>query len=134
MKKNWLFFVAILLAGSILALDFQPVLADDIFPSDSIDCTKAPDSAICKSQVGPDTNPLSGQNGLLNRITNIVAIVAGFAAIIMVILGGIRFITSGGDPNNVKSARNTVLYALIGIIVIVLARMLILFVINEYND
>ena len=131
--KRWLLLV-FLAIGVLLALGAQPVAAIDIFGSDSVDCRQAPNSAICKSQVGAEDNPLVGEAGIIYRITTIVSIVAGFAAIIMVILGGIRFITSGGDPNNVKSARNTVLYALVGIVVIVLARMLILFVINEYSS
>jgi len=86
-------------------------------------------SAVCTSSNNGKNNPLSGPNGLLIKITDIIAYVAGAAAVIVIIVGGIKFATAGGDSNNAASARTTVLNALIGLIVIVLARALIEYVI-----
>lgn len=86
--------------------------------------------AVCNSS---SENPISGAGGLLIAIANIVAYVAGAAAIILIIAAAIRFVTSGGDPGNVKKARDTVLYALIGIAIVILARTIIFFILSVYN-
>lgn len=94
---------------------------------------EADNSAVCqerkKSQT-TDSNSIYGPNGIIIKITNIVALVAGIAAVIFVIIGGIKYILSSGDPANIKSAKATIIFAIIGIIVIVVAQSLIGFVIN----
>lgn len=125
-----LLFTAALL--SIMAPPtFLAAQSIDIIPSSSIDCSEGnnANSAVCSSKSGNGQNPISGNQGVLLRITDFVAYIAGIAAVIMVVVGGIRFITADGDSGNVKSARNTVLYAMVGIIVIVSAKALINFVI-----
>jgi hypothetical protein len=104
----------------------------DLFHGDgnSTLCTgEAADSAVCKDKT--NKNPLTGPEGLLADITTIIAYIAGAAAIIVIIIGGIRFITSNGDSNKVATARSTILNAAIGLVVIVLARTLIIFVLNK---
>lgn len=98
------------------------------FPT--VDCgSDAANSAVCGSKT--NQNPISGSGGLLLNITNIVAYVAGAAAVIIIIVSGIRYITSGGDSNAIASAKNTIAGALIGLVVIVLARTLITYVIMQ---
>ncbi|MBX4197632.1 hypothetical protein KW801_03715 [Candidatus Saccharibacteria bacterium] len=48
----------------------------------------------------------------------------------MIIVGGFRYITSGGNPESTKSARNTILYAIIGLVVVALAQLIARFVLN----
>lgn len=86
-------------------------------------------SATCDART--TDNPLTGPNGLLEKITNIVAIVAGFAAVIMIMVGGFRYITANGDSQSATNARKTVLAAIIGLIIIVAARSLIVFVLRR---
>lgn len=62
---------------------------------------------------------------------NILSAVGGVIALITVILGGIRYITSGGDAANITSAKNTIIYALIGLIVIAFAQVLVQFVLER---
>jgi Type IV secretion system pilin len=88
-------------------------------------------SAVCQSKTTQD--PITGSDGALAHITNIVAILAGMAGVIVVIVGALRYITSGGNPENVEKAKNTVIGALIGIAVVVLARFLIDFVLGNIN-
>lgn len=76
-------------------------------------------------------NPISGSNGLLIKITHIVAFIAGAAAVLLIIVGGLRFITSGGNSEKVSSARSTVINSLIGLVVIVLAASLITYVVEK---
>src|SRR5579871_1978858 len=54
-------------------------------------------------------------NTLLKNIINILSIVVGIIAVIMIIIGGFRYITSGGQSEKITSAKNTILYALVGL-------------------
>ncbi len=58
-------------------------------------------------------------------------IAVGVASVIMIIIGGIRFVTSGGDSTKVNSARNTIIYAIVGIFVALLAQSIIVFIFNK---
>ncbi len=64
---------------------------------------------------------LLGQGGVFQAIANIMLIVIGAVAVIMLIVGGFRYVVSGGDSNSVEAAKNTILYAIIGIVVAFLA-------------
>ncbi len=70
-----------------------------------------------------------GQGGLFQTIVNIMLFLVGAIAVIMLILGGIRYVVSGGDQNQVTGAKNTILYAVIGIVVAILAYAVVNFVI-----
>ena len=72
-----------------------------------------------------------GVQSLITAIVNILSIIIGIAAVIVLIVGGLKFITSGGDTNAVASAKNTIIYALVGIVVAILAQFLIHFVVNH---
>lgn len=79
-----------------------------------------------------DKNTAGGTvSGLVRQAINILSWVVGIVSIIMVIVGGFKFIVSNGDANGIKSARNTVIYALVGLAVAVLAQMLVRFVVNN---
>ncbi len=73
---------------------------------------------------------LIGVDGVFNRITNIVLYIVGALSVVMLIIGGIRYITSGGDSKKVTDAKNTVLYAIIGLVVAVFAYAIVNFVLN----
>ncbi len=62
---------------------------------------------------------------------NILSLIIGVAAIVMMMYGGYKYITSSGDSNKIASAKSTVMYALIGIAIAVLAQVLIRFVIAK---
>ena len=62
-----------------------------------------------------------GDNSIFRRVTNILLFLVGAISVIMLIIGGIRYVISGGDQNQVTSAKNTILYAIVGIIVAFLA-------------
>lgn len=130
MKHLLLFFTALLSLGVLSSPAYGSAAFD---PYSGVDCTKVKNarSAVCTDKSNGSTDPLTGDNGLLIKITNIVAFVAGTAAIIIIIVGGIRFITSSGDSNGVSKARNSVAGALIGLVIIVLARAFINYVVKN---
>ncbi len=49
----------------------------------------------------------------------------------MIIVGGLKYITSGGDSGNITSAKNTILYAIVGLIVVALAQIIVRFVLQR---
>ena len=69
----------------------------------------------------------------VKTITNVLLFIIGAVAVIMIILGGIRYTTSNGDSNQVTAAKNTILYAVIGLVVALLAYAIIGFVINQFT-
>jgi uncharacterized membrane protein YuzA (DUF378 family) len=60
-------------------------------------------------------------------------LIVGMAAVIMIIVAGLKFVTANGDSSRVASARNTLIYALIGIAIAALAQVLVHFVLSATN-
>ena len=77
------------------------------------------------------TQEESQVNTLIATIINIFSVVVGIIAVIMIVYGGFRYITSGGDSGKVTSARNTILYAIIGLIIVALAQFIVKFVLRK---
>ena len=73
---------------------------------------------------------LFGDSGVFKQITNVVLYIVGVIAVIMLIIGGIKYVISGGDAKKVTDAKNTVLYAIIGLIIAFLAFAIVNFVIT----
>ena len=67
----------------------------------------------------------------IRTIINIFSIIVGAVAVIMIIVGGFRYITSGGDSGNIGSAKNTILYAIVGLVIVAIAQAIVQFVLNE---
>ncbi|MEK7561344.1 MAG: pilin [Patescibacteria group bacterium] len=67
----------------------------------------------------------------LERIINLISIIVGVVAVIMIIFGGFKYITSGGKEESVKGAKNTILYGLIGLVIVALAQIIVKFVLNQ---
>jgi hypothetical protein len=71
---------------------------------------------------------------LLTRVINIFSIIVGVVAVVMIIIGGLKYITSGGDSGNVSSAKNTIIYAIVGLIIVALAQFIVRFVLGNTSD
>lgn len=59
--------------------------------------------------------------GLAQKIVNTMLLIAGIVAVIFIILGGIAYMTSTGDPGRITQAKHTILYAIIGLIITIIA-------------
>jgi hypothetical protein len=80
-----------------------------------------------------DNASLFGEGSIFNAVTKTLLFLVGVISVIMLIIGGIRYIVSGGDQNAVTGAKNTILYAIIGIVVAFLAFAAVEFVTNSLN-
>ncbi|MBQ6486431.1 hypothetical protein IJI76_01725 [Candidatus Saccharibacteria bacterium] len=74
---------------------------------------------------------LIGDNGVFGRITNVILLIVGIISVVMLIYGGLRYILSGGDSKKVTDAKNTILYAIIGLIISLLAYAIVNFVLTS---
>jgi hypothetical protein len=77
-----------------------------------------------------DTNGDGSLAKIAQKIINIFSVIVGIVAVIMIIYGGFRYITSGGDSGRVGNAKNTLIYAIIGLIIVALAQFLVHFVLT----
>ena len=76
-------------------------------------------------------NGTSNVNRIITDVINVFSVVVGVVAVIMIIVGGFRYITSGGDSTKVTGAKNTILYALIGLVIVALAQIIVKFVLSK---
>lgn len=67
-------------------------------------------------------------NQFISQVVNVISLIVGIGAVIMIIIGGFKYITSGGDSGAVTGAKNTILYAIIGLVIVALAQFIVRFV------
>lgn len=115
-----------IIAG-ILGINFfitSPVLADDI-------CSNPNVSQEVKNASGCGGGGGQTLDNALSSILKAIILIMGLVAVVFIIIGGINYITSGGDAAKVKKARETILYAVIGLIICALAFAIVQFVISD---
>ena len=81
----------------------------------------------------PDNVPteLDGDSGVFKTVVNILLFIIGLISVIMLIWGGIRYTTSGGNANSVTAAKNTIMYAIIGLVIAIFAYAIVNWVVGE---
>ena len=62
---------------------------------------------------------------LMKKIINIVSVVVGSVSVIMIIIGGFRYIISGGDSGGVTAGKNTILYAIVGLVIVLFSQVIV---------
>ena len=125
-----------LLTALLSGIVFAPAMA-----ATAVDCS-SPTSAKQQIQCGacdaagttatcqPDTAPKTVED-TIKAVISVLSVIAGAVAVIMVILGGFRYVTSAGNAETTKSARNTILYALVGLVIIAMAQIIVHFTLNN---
>ncbi len=101
----------------------------------AVDPTQAAKKNICdgiSGQVNGDCNNAGSQplNNALVGILRVLSFIAGFAAIVMIIISGLKYITAGGDSSKISSAKSTLVYAIVGLVIVALSQFLVRFVLN----
>ncbi|HCR56109.1 TPA: hypothetical protein DIV49_03985 [Candidatus Saccharibacteria bacterium] len=115
-----------LLLVPVLALGVSAVVPAQ--PVDALGIQGGADAAKSDDQ----SDNLFDEGGLFQTITNVLLFLIGAIAVIMLIIGGIRYTVSGGDSAAITAAKNTILYAIIGIIVAILAYAIVNWVIGSF--
>jgi hypothetical protein len=128
-----------LLAGVPLAMPIAVYAADSVCTGSSIGdqisngangAATGTESDDCTQNSGVDDSSLAT---IGHKIVNIFSLLIGIVAVIMIIVGGFRYITSGGDSGRVGGAKNTLIYAIIGLVIVALAQIIVHFVLNQTN-
>jgi lysylphosphatidylglycerol synthetase-like protein (DUF2156 family) len=108
----------------------------------AVNCDSPSLSAAEAIQCGTDhaagqtgnNNPESTINGTVKTIINVLSVLVGITAVIMIIIAGFRYITSGGKQESITSAKNTLLYAVIGLVIVALAQVIVRFVLTTATN
>lgn len=85
-------------------------------------------SGACNTSVAGSGAKLEG---LIKTIINIFSVIVGSVAVIMIIFGGFKYITSGGSSDGVSGAKNTILYAIVGLVIVAFAQIIVQFVLQR---
>ncbi|OVE79231.1 hypothetical protein BVY00_00960 [bacterium G20] len=116
------------LAGLVVPIATPAVASADI---QSSLCGAAQDLSVDSKK---DCTTTGGSVNRFQQIVadaiNILSLIVGVVAVIMIILGGFRYITSSGNQESVKSAKNTIIYAVVGLVIVALAQIIVKFVLN----
>lgn len=83
---------------------------------------------------GDACNKLAAEGAINTTIGNVVTIfsvIVGVVAVIMIIVGGFKYVTSNGDSSQITSAKNTIVYAIVGLIIVAIAQILVRFVLTK---
>lgn len=125
MKYLSTFIVAVCLAISFVANVYA------INPLDEA-CVSNPAAAVCSdNSATKGKDQISGPEGVINTVFTWLVRIIGLTSVIMIIIGGFRYITSSGDSVGLKNAKNTIIYALVGLMVTVFAGIILRFVVNR---
>lgn len=114
---------AFVLGVSVFAV--APAGAINVF--EQCDAANNSGTEICEAQDDDDVNTLT------QTIVGILSFVIGTISVIMIIVGGIRYTLSNGDASRVKSAKDTVLYSVIGLVISLLAFVIVNFVVGQFT-
>ena len=107
----------------LLGVATTPVFADSVMNSAcNNDNTK--DSVICAQQDGAE----AGFGTLVTNITNTLLYIVGALSVIMIIVGAVKYTISDGDSGKIASAKNTIMYAVVGLVVAMMAYAIVNFV------
>lgn len=119
-KKHLLALLAV--PALVVSVSAAPVFADNLSITDGVKSAKGEEQPA----------NLFGAGGVFQTITNVLLFIIGAVSVIMLIIGGVRYTVSQGDSAAVTSAKNTILYAIIGLIVAILAYAVVNFVIVQF--
>lgn len=110
----------------VLSVSAAPVFAakDDLSIKNGVDSSKSSEQP----------SSLFGAGGIFETVSKVLLFVIGAVSVIMLIIGGIRYTISQGDSSAVTSAKNTILYSIIGLVVAILAYAAVNFVIGSFAE
>lgn len=123
------------LAGLLLVPMFAFVGATAVSPVTYAevgdDCTTDTLDLVSGSNCAQGNGQGNNLMGVFRTVVNILLFLVGAVAVIMLVIGGLRYVTSNGDQNAVTGAKNTIMYAIIGIVVAFLAYAAVGFVTSQ---
>lgn len=132
MKLSIKKYTAALLAIPVLALGIASVVPHTAWAEDTSGADLSIQGGVDASKGSDQATDLFGSGGMFTIITNVLLFIIGAISVIMLVIGGIRYTTSAGDSTAVTSAKNTILYAIVGIVVALLAYAVVNWVVGQF--
>ena len=129
MRRLRLLVASTFLVGTIGFVGAGSVGAFELFP-----CSENSEATVCqeaRKNQSQGNNSLFGPNGVLAKVVNILSLIVGIAAVIMIMVAGIQYMLSSGDPAKVSSAKNIIIYSSIGLVIAATARIIVVYVIGR---
>lgn len=102
-------------------------------PTSALDCFSDVPAEV-KAAAGCDDSNTNAVPDILTNILNSIIFISGLIAVVFIIIGGVKYMTSTGDAGKTKQAKDTILYAVIGLIICVLAFAIVNWTIGILND
>jgi hypothetical protein len=99
--------------------------------SSATDCVNQGVGETCTGSSCSGTTNNGSLTGVIKTVLDILSAVVGVAAVIMIVIGGFRYVLSGGDSNATTGAKNTIIFAIVGLIIAILAQVLVQFVLAK---
>jgi hypothetical protein len=129
--SEFLVSMALILAPAVpvFAQDAQQQINNGLCTGSNLEFTEDTSGADCST-----SDATEKINNLIHTIVNLLSAIVGVVAVIMIIVGGLRYITSGGNDASVTGAKNTILYAIIGLIIVALAQILVRFTLSKVTN
>ena len=121
--------IAGLLPAAVSAQDVQQQINNGLCSGSNLQFSDNP--GACTTTTTDATDQI---NRIVHTIINLLSALVGIVAVIMIIIGGFRYITSGGNDASVTSAKNTILYAIIGLVVVALAQVIVRFTLSKLTN
>lgn len=126
-KKAVLFFVMFCVAAPMaLATNFATAAS-----------TSSAKGEVCQGLGQASVNCSTNQGGDISRamaaVLNLLSLIAGFITVIMLIISGVRFTTANGDSSGISGARTSLIYALVGIVVVLMSQVIVHFVLGKFT-
>ncbi len=128
-KKLSLFIASLAMAFGFSAVGFAPLAFAQNTEEIRCGVNGAFDQTSCVDEANSDLTV----NNSITLVIRILQIIVGIVSVVMIIFGGLKYITSGGDSGGVTSAKNTIIYALIGLVVVALAEVIVQFTLNRVD-
>ncbi|CAN5123546.1 hypothetical protein BH09PAT3_BH09PAT3_3220 [soil metagenome] len=127
-KKLSVKLTALLVLGTLLMSGLGLVTPQPVYAADS---KAAACAGIGLAGAGGCDAGDDAVNKVIKTVVNVLTWVVGIAAVIMIIVSGFRYITSGGEASNVSAAKSSLIYALVGIVIVALAQFIVHFVLGQ---
>lgn len=124
----------LIIVGSVSAVDvINPGICERYYPGGDTSKPIADNApTVCRENTGGSSNPIFGKNGILTSVINILSIIVSIVAIISIVFAGLKFVSSGNNPQEVSKSREIIIYACIGLGVAALSQVLVRFIINQF--
>lgn len=95
-------------------------------------CSANSDAVACQDRSQAQSeSAFFGDSGLFTNVARIISIIAGVIAVFMIVTGAFKFITASGDSSKIQSARSSIIYGIVGILVAAAAQAIIVFALNR---